>query len=378
MNPVVYSPLWNAGLSRIASPRFRVVGTPSSSSSVSARSRPGERRRPILGPDDHLRDQRVVERRDPVALEDVRVDAHARAERRAEARDRAGRRPEVVLRILRVDAELDRVAAQLGAARRREALARRDRELRAREVDPGQELGDRVLDLEARVHLDEVEAPLGVEQELDRPGAAVVERLARAARRLLHVGAQLVRQRRGRTLLDELLVAALHRALALAEREHAALAVAEHLDLDVARADDRPLDVERAVGEARLGLGGRHAEGGLELVRGADEPHSLAAPARGRLEQEREADLRAERPRLVERGGAAPSRGRAGRPRPRPPPSPAPCRPSSRSSRAWARRRSGRSPRRPGRTRRSRRGSPSRDARRRSRSCSRPRRARRC
>ena len=48
--------------------------------------RPGERGGAILGPDDHLRDQRVVERRDPVALEDVRVDADARPERRAEAR----------------------------------------------------------------------------------------------------------------------------------------------------------------------------------------------------------------------------------------------------------------------------------------------------
>jgi hypothetical protein len=36
-----------------------------------------------------------------------------------------------------------------------------------------------MLDLEARVHLDEIEAPVGVEQELDRPRAAVTKGLYR-------------------------------------------------------------------------------------------------------------------------------------------------------------------------------------------------------
>jgi len=44
-------------------------------------------------------------------------------------------------------------------------------------------------------------------------------------------------------LLDELLVAALDRALALAEVHHVALAVGHHLDLDVAGALDVLLDV---------------------------------------------------------------------------------------------------------------------------------------
>ena len=44
----------------------------------------------------------------------------------------------------------------------------------AHQVDAGDHLGDRVLHLDARVDLDEVElAAVDVEQELDRPGAAV-------------------------------------------------------------------------------------------------------------------------------------------------------------------------------------------------------------
>src|SRR5205807_6958171 len=95
-----------------------------------------------------------------------------------------------------------------------------------------------------------------------------------------------VEGRRGR-LLDQLLVAALDRALALAEREDTAVDVAEHLDLDVPRGRDRLLEVERPVAEGGLRLGGRAVEGGLELVGSGDETHALPAPSRGRLQEHR-------------------------------------------------------------------------------------------
>ena len=67
-----------------------------------------------------------------------------------------------------------------------ERLAGRDEELQLDEVDPlaadpDDLLGDRVLDLEAGVHLEEVElAGRVVEQELDRAGAGVAALLRRA------------------------------------------------------------------------------------------------------------------------------------------------------------------------------------------------------
>ena len=119
-----------------------------------------------------------------------------------------------------------------------------------------------VLDLDARVHLHEVEAAVRVEQELDRAGALVVRgdgggdgRPPICARSSGRHG------RRGR-LLDELLVAPLDRAVALAEVDGVALAVGQHLDLDVARRADVLLDVDGAVAERRLGLGLRLAHGG--------------------------------------------------------------------------------------------------------------------
>ena len=57
-----------------------------------------------------------------------------------------------------------------------------------------------------------------------------------------------------RRLLDDLLVAALDRAFALAQVDDVAVLVAEHLDLDVARVLDELLDEDAVVAEARLGL----------------------------------------------------------------------------------------------------------------------------
>ena len=60
---------------------------------------------------------------------------------------------------------------------------------------------------------------------------------------------------RGMRLLPDLLVAALQRAVALAQMHGAALAVAQHLDLDMARLLEIFLDIDIAVAEGGLGLG---------------------------------------------------------------------------------------------------------------------------
>jgi hypothetical protein len=73
-----------------------------------------------------------------------------------------------------------------------------------------------VLDLEAGVHLEEVELAVLVE-ELDGAGVVVAARLGDLDRGLAHGLADLVGEVRGRGLLDQLLVAALGRAVALAD-----------------------------------------------------------------------------------------------------------------------------------------------------------------
>ena len=126
---------------------------------------------------------------------------------------------------------------------------RRDQQLRLDEVDAGDQLGHRMLDLDARVHLDEVELAVLVE-ELERAGAAVADRAAGLDAALAHAaraaGAVMPGRRR---LLDDLLVAALHRAVALAQVDDVAVSVGEHLDLDVARPLEELLHVDLVVAE---------------------------------------------------------------------------------------------------------------------------------
>ena len=85
------------------------------------------------------------------------------------------------------------------------------------DVDAGGRLGDGVLDLETRVHLEEVEVALRVDEELDGAGAVVADGERERHRLLAHRLAHLGRHERARRLLDHLLVAPLDRALALVQ-----------------------------------------------------------------------------------------------------------------------------------------------------------------
>src|SRR5712691_1361185 len=111
----------------------------------------------------------------------------------------------------------------------REGLAGGDLELEPDQVEAGDHFGDGVLDLEAGVDLEEVETAVGVEQELDGAGVGVAGGLREGDRGLTHRGALLGAEVRSRRLLDDFLVSALNRAVALAEPEDPALMVTEDL-----------------------------------------------------------------------------------------------------------------------------------------------------
>jgi hypothetical protein len=61
-------------------------------------------------------------------------------------------------------------------------------------------------------------------------------------------------------------VAALQRAVALAEVDHVAVRVRQHLDLHVARVGEIALQVHGRIGEELLALAGSPLEGRLQLV----------------------------------------------------------------------------------------------------------------
>jgi hypothetical protein len=156
--------------------------------------------------------------------------------------------------ILGVDPALDRMpAAHDVALAEGKLLPRRHLDLLLHEVDARRELRDGMLDLDPRVHLDEEELVV-LEQELERARAAIADLAA-------CVGAALTdprerphgEARRGR-LLDDLLVAALHRAVALEQVDGVLVLVREHLDLDVPRIAEELLHVDLRIAEGRLRL----------------------------------------------------------------------------------------------------------------------------
>jgi hypothetical protein len=211
-------------------------------------------------------------------VEQRRVDAHADAARVLDAQHFAPGGQEAVGRILGVDAAFHRMAAK---RRRlfRDCAAARDLELQAHEVGRRHELGYGMLDLEARVHLEEIEFALAVDDELHRPGAAVAHRRRQPHGRSRHLLAQLGRHERRGRFLDDLLVAALHGALALAEVDGAALAVAEDLHLDVARLGHVLFEVDAVVAERGARLALRRRDRLVDLGGRAHQAHAASAAA---------------------------------------------------------------------------------------------------
>ena len=217
-----------------------------------------------------------------------------------EAGDAPGRRHER-LGILRVDAALDRVAAHFHRPRQnlRQGLALGDADLALHDVDAGDELGDRMLHLHARVHLDEVELAGLVHQELHRSGVGVPGARDRLAQHAGDLRALRVGHRRRRRFFQQLLMPPLDAAFALAQNLHVAVLVGQHLELDVARRADvfLQVDVGRTEGAARLVLRLQEQRG--QLLGTVHDAHAAPAAAGRRLQNHRIAHLRGQFQRLL-------------------------------------------------------------------------------
>ncbi len=242
-------------------------------------------------PGDDLGEHRVVVDGDLITGVVATVHPDPRSGRRqAKAREPAGRRQEASLRVLRVEPRLDRVtpAPDLFLSKR-QRFTRRHAELPLDQVQPRDHLGHRVLDLQARVHLEKVEAATVV-QELDRARPLVFDRACGGDRCSAHGGARPFVDPRRRRFLDHLLVAALQRAIALEDVHGVTVPVGEYLDLDVPTGLDEALEQHALVAEGLRGLAPRAGERLGELPGRPHDAHPLAAAAGGGLDQEREAE----------------------------------------------------------------------------------------
>ena len=147
-----------------------------------------------------------------------------------------------------------------------------------------------MLDLNAGVHLAEVEIAVVIDQKFDRTRVSVADALCQRNSRRGHLLAQLGRDESRRTFLDQLLVAALHRAFTLEQVHHIAVVIAQNLHLDMARIVNIFFHVQAAVTEVGDSLCSGAVVRVLEVLDALRHADALAAAAGGRLEHDRIAD----------------------------------------------------------------------------------------
>ena len=111
-----------------------------------------------------------------------------------------------------------------------------------------------MLNLKARIHLEEIEIPVRINDKFDRPYTVVADRFRERDRLVAHGVARRFVQKRRRCLFDDLLVPPLDRAFTLVEVNDVAMPVTQHLNFDVARFGDIFFDEQPVVAEARARL----------------------------------------------------------------------------------------------------------------------------
>src|SRR5450631_4927632 len=148
-------------------------------------------------------------------------------------------------------------------------------------IESSDQLGHRMFHLQPRVHLEEIEVPLLVDQELNGASIRVSSSLRDANGDLAHSSPHVGINEGRRRFLDYLLMAALQRTLAFSEIDRVAMLVSQHLHLDVAGIDDRLLDINFAVAERSFRFAARTFESRPQLSGRVDEAHALSTASSG-------------------------------------------------------------------------------------------------
>ena len=212
---------------------------------------------------------------------------------------------EVGFRVLGGDAALKGEAVEgdvllsrhSGAA---DAMALGDANLSLDQIHARHFLGDGVLDLDARIDLDEIEgAAVGIEQELDGAGVLVAGGGGEADGGVAKLLALFPAEERSGRPLHHLLMPALHRAVALVEMDDVAPAVAENLHLEVTGPAHQLFEIDLAAPAGKFGFAPSRRHVGEQLVGGFDHPHAAAAAAPARLQHQGIADGFGEADHLV-------------------------------------------------------------------------------
>src|SRR5882757_7331558 len=120
-----------------------------------------------------------------------------------------------------------------------------------------------MLHLQTRVHLEEIERSVLIDDELDGARIDIADRLRGGDSGAAHLPSERSVDAGRRSLLDDFLMPPLNRAVALEQMHDIAMRVGEDLHLDVTRSGQETFEKDGAVTERRgsLALRGRHRIG---------------------------------------------------------------------------------------------------------------------
>ena len=227
---------------------------------------------------------------------DCPVQPYPGASRRAVRLDPTAVRPEVVLRVLGCHPPLDgKAVAPHGLLALdtdvREGAPRCDQNLALHDVHARDLLSDGVLDLNPRVHLQEVVLSVRGEHELDRASVDVSDVLGDLLGILVHRQPCLLLDSDARGDFDDLLVPPLHRAVPLVQVHGVAVRVRQDLNLDVAWVLNVLFQEHPAVAKGLQRLVARPLVRRLELGLGPDDPEAPAPAPHGRLDHDGKPDV---------------------------------------------------------------------------------------
>ena len=241
-------------------------------------------------PDDELGDHRVVVNRDAIALNHTAVNTDMTARRGQTQHVQGARgRQEVRGRIFGVQAHFDGMPRLLGR-NWRQRLAGGNTELPFDQVLAQHHFGDRMLYLQACVDLHEIEPAIGTDNKLDCAGVDVVDGLAGHHGRFAHGLAQGRGQERRGRLFEHFLIATLRTAFAFKQMHDIAMRVAENLNLDMARRFNKSFQQDAVAAKRIERFATATLQRGGKLSGRADNTHTFATTAVGRLNHQRITD----------------------------------------------------------------------------------------
>ncbi len=155
------------------------------------------------------------------------------------------------------------------------------------QVNSGDHFGDRMLDLNPRIHFDEVQIAGFFAEKFHGSRARIADFLQRFDHLRANALPGGIVQHRRRRFLHHLLMAALQRAFAFAQMHHVSVIISQHLKLDVPGPLDQFFDVDIGVAESLFRFVSRRLKRGNQFTFLAHYTHSATAASGRRLDHYR-------------------------------------------------------------------------------------------